>query len=250
MRIWLDTDRMESFDITPSEVWDALGRNNFLAAVGRTKGRDVQIDLLTDTDLKAVSEFRDLIVREREGTLVRLGDIAKVELGSEEPTGQAGFNGDPAIWLSVWPLPRANELEVAELLKKRIEEVRPTLPAGVEMTLAYDGTYYMDHAIKEITKTLIETVGIVALVVFIFMGSVRTVIVPLLAMPVSLIGSCIAILLFGFSLNLLTILAIVLSVGLVVDDAIVMVENVESHIREGKGKIEAALIGARELAPP
>jgi multidrug efflux pump len=129
MRVWLDTKRMESFDITPSEVWEALERNNFLAAVGKTKGRNVQIDLLTDTDLRAASEFEDLIVRERDGTLVRLSDVAKVELGSEEPTGQAGFNGKPAIWLSVWPLPSANELEVAALLKKRIEEVRPTLPA-------------------------------------------------------------------------------------------------------------------------
>ncbi|MGD9692964.1 MAG: efflux RND transporter permease subunit [Phycisphaerales bacterium] len=250
MRVWLDTAKMESIDITPGEVWDALGRNNFLAAVGRTKGRDVQIDLLTDTDLKGVDEFEDLIVREREGTLVRLKDIARVALGSEEPTGQAGFNGKPAIWLSVWPLPSANELEVASLLKRRIEEVRPTLPAGVEMTLAYDGTYYMDHAIKEITKTLIETMAIVSFVVFLFMGSIRTVIVPLVAMPVSLIGACIAMLLFGFSLNLLTILAIVLSVGLVVDDAIVMVENVERHIREGRSKIDAALIGARELFAP
>jgi multidrug efflux pump len=250
MRVWLDTSKMEAFDITPSEVWDALSRNNFLAAVGRTKGRDVQVDLLTDTDLKAAGEFRDLIVREREGSIVRLGDIANVDLGSEEPTGQAGFNGTPAVWLSVWPLPKANELEVADLLKKRIEEVRPSLPAGVHMTLAYDGTYYMDHAIKEISKTLVETVAIVALVVFLFMGSVRTVLVPLFAMPVSLVGACIAMLMFGFSLNLLTILAIVLSVGLVVDDAIVMVENVERHIREGKGKIEAAIIGARELFAP
>lgn len=250
MRVWLDTKRMESFDITPSEVWEALERNNFLAAVGRTKGRDVQIDLLTDTDLRAASEFEDLIVRERDGTIVRLSDVAKVELGSEEPTGQAGFNGDPAIWLSVWPLPSANELEVAALLKKRIEEVRPTLPASVEMTLAYDGTYYMENAIKEITKTLIETVAIVAVVVFLFMGSIRTMIVPLFAMPVSLVGACIAMLLFGFSLNLLTILAIVLSVGLVVDDAIVMVENVERHVREGKSRIDAALIGARELFAP
>ncbi|MFM9995557.1 MAG: efflux RND transporter permease subunit [Phycisphaerales bacterium] len=250
MRVWLDTTRMESFDITPAEVHAALARNNFLAAVGRTKSRDIQIDLLTDTDLRSVSEFEDLIVRERDGTLVRLRDIARVEMGSEEPTGQAGFNGKPAIWLSVWPLPRANELEVASLLKKRIEEVRPSLPAGVEMTLAYDGTYYMDHAIQEITTTLAETIGIVALVVFLFMGSIRTVMVPLMAMPVSLIGACIAMLLFGFSLNLLTILAIVLSVGLVVDDAIVMVENVERHIREGKPKLEAALIGARELFAP
>lgn len=250
MRVWLDPAKMESFDITPREAWSAMSRNNFLASVGKTKGKDVQIDLLTDTDLKSVPEFESLIVREREGTLVRLKDIARVELGSEEPTGQAGFNGKPAVWLSVWPLPRANELDVARLLKKRIAEIRPTLPAGVEMTLAYDGTYYMDHAIDEITTTLAETVGIVALVVFLFMGSLRTVLVPLVAMPVSLVGACIAMLLFGFSLNLLTILAIVLSVGLVVDDAIVMVENVERHVREGRSRIDAALIGAKELFGP
>lgn len=250
MRVWLDATKMEAFDITPGEVSSALTRNNFLAAVGHTKGRDVQIDLLTDTDLKSPESFEELIVREREGSMVRLKDIARIELGNEEPTGQAGFNGKPALWLSVWPLPRANELEVAALLKKRIEEVRPTLPSGVEMTLAYDGTYYMDHAITEITHTLIETVAIVALVVFLFMGSLRTVMVPLVAMPVSLVGACVAMLMFGFSLNLLTILAIVLSVGLVVDDAIVMVENVERHVRAGKSRIDAALIGARELFAP
>ncbi|QOJ00740.1 MAG: efflux RND transporter permease subunit [Phycisphaeraceae bacterium] len=250
MRVWLDTARLEGLDVTPGEVRAALARNNFLAAVGRTKSRDVQIDLLTDSDLRSAEEFEDMVIREREGTLVQLKDVARVELGSEEPTGEAGFNGKPAVWLSVWPLPRANELEVAAALKKRIEEVRPTLPAGVEMTLAYDGTYYMENAIKEITKTLAETIAIVALVIFLFMGSVRTVLIPLVAMPISLVGACIAILAFGFSLNLLTILAIVLSVGLVVDDAIVMVENVERHIREGKGKIQAALIGARELFVP
>ncbi|MBA4039450.1 MAG: multidrug efflux protein [Planctomyces sp.] len=250
MRVWLDSGKMESLGITASQAWDALGRNNFLAAVGKTKGRDVQIDLRADTDLRAASEFAQLIVRERDGTLVRLRDIARVELGSEEPTGQAGFNGKPAVWLSVWPLPSANELEVAALLKERLERVRPGLPAGVEMTLAYDGTYYMEHAIGEISTTLVETVGIVAVVVFLFMGSLRTVLVPLVAMPVSLVGACIAMLLFGFSLNLLTILAVVLSVGLVVDDAIVMVENVERHIRSGMAKRQAALVGARELVGP
>ncbi len=250
MRVWLSPTKMEALDITPGEVRAALSRNNFLAAVGRTKSRDVQIDLLTDSDLKSTAEFEDLIVRERDGTMVRLKDIARIELGNEEPSGEAGFNGKPAIWLSIWPLPRANELEVAAALKKRIEEVRPSLPAGVEMTLAYDGTYYMENAIKEITTTLVETVAIVALVVFLFLGSIRTVIVPLVAMPISLVGACLAMLLFGFSLNLLTLLAIVLSVGLVVDDAIVMVENVERHIREGKGRIEAALLGARELFAP
>ncbi len=250
MRVWLDESKLTALDVTPTEVNDALRNNNFVAAVGRTKGPDVQVDLLTNTDLRSVEEFTRLIVRERDGSIVRLGDVARVELGSEEPMGEAGLNAKPAIYLSVWPLPRANELEVAERLRKRLEEVRQTLPAGVEMKLAYDGTFYMSNALREITKTLAETILIVGLVVFLFMGSIRTMIVPLLAMPVSLVGACVFMVMFGFSLNLLTILAIVLSVGLVVDDAIVMVENVERHIREGKPRIQAALIGARELVAP
>src|SRR5690606_24522611 len=141
-----------------------------------------------------------------------------VELGSEEATAQSDFNGKPAIWFSVWPLPTANELDVAAALKAKLAELQPTIPAGVEMVLAYDGSYYMDHAIREIVHTLMETIAIVGLVVFLFMGSLRTVLVPMVAMPVSLVGACLAMLIFGFSLNLLTILAIVLAVGLVVDD--------------------------------
>ncbi len=250
MRVWLNPERMDALDISSDEVYTALARNNFLAAVGRTKNKDVQIDLLTDTDLHTSADFERLIVRESEGTIIRLSDIARVELASEEPTGQTGFNGKPAIYLSVWPLPRANELDVSAALKARMKDIQPHLPGGVRMDLAYDGTYYMENAIKEITHTLAETIGIVALVVFLFMGSIRTVLVPLIAMPISLVGACIAAYLMGFSLNLLTILAIVLSVGLVVDDAIVMVENVERHIREGRPKIDAALIGARELFGP
>lgn len=250
MRIWLSAAKMDALNVTPSEVWSALQRNNFLATVGRTKGPDVQIDLLTNTDLRTPAEFEQLIVREQEGTFVRLRDVARVELGSEEQTGRAGFNGQEAIWLSVWPLPSANELEVAAGLKAKLKDLKPKLPPGVGMVLAYDGTYYMENALKEITKTLVETIAIVGVVVFLFMGSLRTVLVPLIAMPISLIGACVAMSLMGFSLNLLTILAIVLSVGLVVDDAIVMVENVERHIREGKGKIDAALLGARELFAP
>jgi multidrug efflux pump len=250
MRVWLDAAKMDAQNVTPAEVWDALRRNNFLATVGRTKGPDVQIDLLTNTDLRSASEFDQLIVRETDGVLVRLKDVARVELGSEEQTGQAGFNGKQAIWLSVWPLPSANELDVASALKARIAEMETKLPGGVAMKLAYDGTYYMENALKEITKTLAETILIVGVVVFLFMGSLRTVLVPLIAMPISLVGACVLMVAMGFSLNLLTILAIVLSVGLVVDDAIVMVENVERHIREGKSKIDAALIGARELFAP
>jgi multidrug efflux pump len=250
MRVWIDESRLTALDVTPTEVYDALRNNNFLAAVGRTKSADVQVDLLTDTDLRSVDDFRNLIVRERDGSIVRLRDVADVELGSEEAMGEAGLNQDPAIYLSVWPLPSANELEVGDRLVKKLDELRAILPAGVSMELAYDGTFYMRNALREITKTLIETIIIVGIIVFLFMGSIRTMLVPLLAMPVSLIGACIFMAAFGFSLNLLTILAIVLSVGLVVDDAIVMVENVERHIREGMSRVNAALQGARELTGP
>ncbi|MFN7022440.1 MAG: efflux RND transporter permease subunit [Phycisphaerales bacterium] len=250
MRIWLDTLRMDALGLTSQEVRDALGRNNFVATIGRTKGPDVQVDLLTNTDLRSAAEFEQLIVRQRGSSIVRLRDVARVELSSEEPTGQAGFNGRPAIWLSVWPLPRANELDVAAALKAKLAEIAPKLPPNISMQLAYDGTYYMENALREIFITLGETIAIVAVVVFIFMGSIRTVLVPLIAMPISLLGACLAMTLFDFSLNLLSILAIVLAVGLVVDDAIVMVENVERHIRSGMNKTGAALLGARELVGP
>lgn len=250
MRIWLDPDRMTNLNITSDQVDAALRRNNFLATVGRTKSAEVQIDLLTDTDLRTPQEFEQMIVREIDGSVVRLRDVAKVELGSEEPTAEAGLDGKPAIYLSVWPLPKANELEVATLLKAEMRKLESTLPPGVDMAMAFDGTYYMENALREIAKTLLETVAIVGLVVFLFMGSLRTVLVPLLAMPVSLVGAALFMLIMGFSLNLLTILAIVLAVGLVVDDAIVMVENVERHIRAGRTKLQAAIIGARELVAP
>ncbi|MDZ4829193.1 MAG: efflux RND transporter permease subunit [Phycisphaerae bacterium] len=250
MRIWLNESTLTALDVSPSEVYDALRRNNFVAAVGRTKGREVQVDLLTDTDLRSTAEFENLIVRERDGSIVRLRDVARVELGSEEPLGEAGFDTSPAIYLSVWPLPSANEIDVASRLTMSMEALRPSLPPGVDMRLAYDGTYYMRNALMEIGKTLAETIGIVAIVVFLFMGSIRTVLVPLVAIPISIVGASIFMTLFGFSLNLLTILAVVLSVGLVVDDAIVMVENVERHVRAGMARIDAALVGARELFAP
>ncbi len=250
MRVWLDSTRMDALSITPTDVQEALRRNNFLATVGRTKGADVQLDLLTNSDLRTPAEFERMVVRESDGAIVRLGDVAKVEIGSEEPQAETGVNGKPGIYISVWPLPRANELDVAKALREAMARIEPTLPSGVHMQMAYDGTYYMEHALKEIGTTLGETIAIVGLVVFLFMGSFRTVIVPLLAMPISIVGACIFMMVMGFSLNLLTILAIVLCVGLVVDDAIVMVENVERHVREGKTRLQAALVGARELFSP
>ncbi|HEY5757698.1 MAG TPA: efflux RND transporter permease subunit [Steroidobacter sp.] len=250
MRVWIDPDRLAARNLSPGDVHDALRRNNYLAAVGQTKGNLVQVNLLANTDLRAVDEFENLIVADRDGAIVRLSDVARVELGSEEAAMVAKYNGQQSVYLGVWPLPGSNEIEVAQHLRDEMERIEPTLPADIQMRLVWDGTMFMRSALEEITKTLGETVLIVALVVFLFMGSIRTALVPLVAMPVSLVGAAVVMMAAGFSLNLLTILAIVLSVGLVVDDAIVVVENVERHIREGKTRIEAALAGARELAGP
>ena len=255
MRIWIDPDRLAARNLSPGDVHAALQRNNYLAAVGQTKGNIVQVNLLANTDLRAAEEFRNLIVADRGGAIVRLSDVARVELGAEEASMVAKYNDKQAVYLGVWPLPGSNEIDVAKRLRAEMERIRPTLPKDVDMRLVWDGTMFMRQALTEITKTLGETVLIVAVVVFLFMGSVRTALVPLMAMPVSLVGAGIVMYAFGFSLNLLTILAIVLSVGLVVDDAIVVVENVERHVRLGKSRIVetgtlAEVIRVVQLCPP
>ncbi len=250
MRVWIDPDRLAELNLSPGDVQDALRRNNYLAAVGRTKGNLVQVNLLANTDLRSTEEFESLIVADRGGAIVRLRDVARVEREAEEADMVAKYNETEGVYLGIWPVPGANEIEVAHRLRDEMERIRPTLPKDIEMRLVWDGTMFMRNALEEITKTLGETILIVAVVVFLFMGSVRTALVPLVAMPVSLIGAAIFMFAFGFSLNLLTILAIVLSVGLVVDDAIVVVENVERHVRQGKSRIEAAIMGARELLGP
>jgi multidrug efflux pump len=250
MRVWIDPDRLAAYNLSPGDVQAALRRNNYLAAVGRTKGNLVQVNLLANTDLRSVNEFQELIVADRGGAIVRLRDVARVEKGAEEAEMVAKYNRLEGVYLGVWPLVGSNEIEVAHRLREEMDRIRPTLPKDIDMQLVWDGTMFMESALTEITKTLGETILIVATVVFLFMGSIRTALVPLVAMPVSLIGAAIFMYAFGFSLNLLTILAIVLSVGLVVDDAIVVVENVERHVREGKSRIQAALIGSRELVGP
>jgi len=250
MRVWIDPDRLAAYNLAPGDVHAALQRNNYLAAVGQTKGDEIQVNLLANTDLRSEREFEDLIVTERGGAIVRLSDVARVELGSEEADFVAKYNDQEATYLGVWPQIGTNEIEVAHRLYEEMDRLRPTLPPDIDMQMAYDGTVFMQDALKEITKTLVETMLIVALVVFLFLGSIRTALVPLIAMPVSLVGAAIVMAAAGFSLNLLTILAIVLSVGLVVDDAIVVVENVERHVRLGKTRIQAALDGARELVGP
>jgi multidrug efflux pump len=250
MRIWLDADRLAAFGLGASEVEAALIRNNFLAAVGRTKGSQVQVDLLANTDLKSVDEFERLIVREDGNRIVRISDLGRVELGSEEETANVRHNGKDAVYLSVWPLPGTNEIAVAYALRDALADIRPDLPPGTEIDLAYDGTVYMENSLKEIAKTFAETVLIVGVIVFLFLGSWRSALVPLVTIPISLIGATAAMLAMGFSLNLLTLLAIVLSVGIVVDDAIVVVENVTRHMQNGMSRIQAALVSTRQLFTP
>ncbi|HEX6135742.1 MAG TPA: efflux RND transporter permease subunit [Longimicrobiales bacterium] len=250
MRVWIDPERLAALNLAPGDVHAALRRNNYLAAVGQTKGDLVQVNLLANTDLRSVGEFENLIVADRGGAVVRLSDVARVELGAEEATAVAKYNDREAVYLGVYPLVGVNEIEVAHRLRDEMHRIRQTLPPDIDMQLAYDATVFMEEALKEISKTLGETLLIVGFIVFLFMGSVRTALVPLAAMPISLIGAVVVMYALGFSLNLLTILAIVLSVGLVVDDAIVVVENIERHVRLGKTRIEAALVGARELVGP
>lgn len=250
MRIWISPNQLSELNLTPGDVYNALQRNNYIAAIGRIRSDTVQIDLLTNTDLRSVAEFEDLIVSQSSGGIIRLKDVATIELGSEEPLATAMYEGREAVYMSVWPLPGSNEIEVANELFAGMESLRPTLPEHIQMELAFDSTKFMRDALREISKTLAETVLIVGLVVFLFLGSIRTAIVPLVAMPVSLVGAMMLMLLLGFSLNLLTILAIVLAVGLVVDDAIVVVENIQRHVQLGLSRRAAALVGARELVGP
>lgn len=250
MRIWLKPDRLAALNIYPAQIRQVLAANNFLSAVGRTKGSLIQVNLTANTDLRTEEEFRNLVVFGSGDNLVRLRDVADVELGAENYDTQVRFGGDSAVFMGVWPLPNANSLDVIRLVRAELESIRRELPAGLTATIAYDATQYIEDAIQEVIKTLSETLLIVAIVIFLFLGSLRSVLIPLVAIPISLIGGIFLMQVFGFTLNLLTLLAIVLSVGLVVDDAIVMVENVERHVREGKKPVDAAILGARELVSP
>ena len=250
MRIWLKPDRMGAFDISPAQVRGALAANNFLAALGRSKGAYIQVNLTADTDLRTVDDFKRLVVRERNGTIVRLGDIADVVMGAEDYDSEVHFSGQTAVFIGVWPLPNANSLDVIKRVRTEMESIQRDLPTGLTARVAYDATNYISNAIREVLKTLGDTLMIVMVVIFLFLGSFRSVLIPVVAIPVSLIGGVFLMQAFGFTVNLLTLLAIVLSVGLVVDDAIVVVENVERHMREGKSPLDAALVGARELVGP
>jgi multidrug efflux pump len=250
MRIWLKPERMAALDISPQQVRQALAANNFLSALGHTKGSLIQVNLTANTDLTTVDDFQRLVVREGDGAIVRLEDIADVVLGAEDYDSEVHFSGQTAVFMGIWPLPNANSLDVITRMRAEMDSIQKQLPVGLEARIAYDATSYIRNAIREVLKTLGDTLMIVMVVIFLFLGSFRAVFIPVIAIPLSLIGGVFLMQVFGFTVNLLTLLAIVLSVGLVVDDAIVVVENVERHLSLGKRPFEAALIGARELVGP
>ena len=250
MRIWLKPDKMAAYGISPSALRDALARNNYLSALGKTKGSMVSVNLIANTDLRTPEEFRQLVVKEENGVVVRLGDVADVVLGAENYEQDVRFNGQTATFMGIWVLPTANSLDVIRGVRDEIPAIQSQLPAGMKIGIPYDSTEYIQDAIDEVLTTLTETLLIVIVVIFLFLGSVRALIIPVVAIPISLVGAVFLMLVAGFTINLLTLLAIVLSVGLVVDDAIVMVENVERHLHEGKRPLQAALDAARELVGP
>jgi len=250
MRIWLKPERMAALNISPVQVRQSLSANNVLSALGRTKGSLIQVNLTADTNLTSVGEFKRLVIREQDGAIVRLEDIAEVALGAEDYDAEVRFSGQTAVFMGIWPLPNANSLDVIKRVRIEMEAIQKDLPGGMHARIAYDATAYIDNAIKEVIITLSETLLIVVIVIFLFLGSLRSAFIPVIAIPLSLIGAVFLMQVFGFTINLLTLLAVVLSVGLVVDDAIVVVENVERHLREGGTPFDAAIIGARELIGP
>jgi len=250
MRIWLKPDKMAALGISPSSVHDALAHNNYLSALGSTKGSMVSVNLVANTDLRTADEFKQLVVKNNNGVVVRLGDIADVVLGAQNYDSEVRFNGETATFMGIWVLPTANSLEVIKQVRATIPGIQAELPTGMKVGVPYDSTAYIQDAINEVLRTLTETLLIVVVVIFLFLGSMRSVLIPVVAIPISLIGAVFLMLTFGFTINLLTLLAIVLSVGLVVDDAIVMVENVERHMQLGKTPYRAAVDAARELVGP
>jgi multidrug efflux pump len=250
MRVWLKPDRLAALNISPAQIRQALAANNYLAAVGQTKGALVQVNLTANTDLRSVQEFRQLIVRQDGGAVVRLSDVADVVMGAEDSDTEVNFTGQTAVFIGIWALPNANSLDVIRRIRAEMDTLQREVPEQLKAQIAFDGTEYIQNALDEVVGTLLETLLIVVLVIFVFLGSVRSILIPVVAIPVSLIGTVFLMQVFGFTVNLLTLLAVVLSVGLVVDDAIVVVENVERHLREGLSPVEAAMKGARELVGP
>lgn len=250
MRIWLKPKRMAAFNVTASEVRQQLAANNVLAPVGKTKGNLVNVDFSASTDLQTEAQFRQLIIRETDNAIIRLEDVADVELGSESYDSLVEFNGKQAIFIGINVATDANLLSTIEQIRDRFPKIQQDAPAGLAAEIVYDSTEYVEQAIDEVIITILEAVVIVIVVIFLFLGSLRTVLIPAVAVPLSLLGGCAIMWAMGFTFNLMTLLAMVLAIGMVVDDAIIVLENIHRHIEEGKSPKDAALVGTRELIGP
>jgi hydrophobe/amphiphile efflux-1 (HAE1) family protein len=250
MRVWLKPDRLAAFGLSPSQVWAALAAQNYLSAVGKTKGDMTFVNLTARTDVHSAEDFRALVLREQNGAVVRVGDIADVELGADDYEVKVMLRGNETTMISISVLPTANSLDVAKRVRAVWPEIAGQLPASIQGNIVHDATAFISDSIDEVVKTLLEAMLIVVIVIYLFLGSFRSVLIPVVAIPLSLVGGTVLMLAMGFSVNLLTLLAMVLAIGLVVDDAIVVVENIHRHIEEGLTPLDAALKGAHELVGP
>jgi len=250
IRVWLDPQKLAAHNITAADVYSVLGTNDYLSAVGTTRGQMVQVNLTASTNLKSLDDFRNLVITSKNGAYVRLSDVANVTLGSTDYDSQANFDGNPGVVIAISVTPTSNVLDVVKGVRAVLPGINAQLPQGLTSFVAYDSTKFISSAINEVEWTLGEAIVIVIFVIFIFLGSPRAVIIPIVTIPLSLIGAGIFMLVFGFTINLLTLLAFVLAIGLVVDDAIIVVENVSRHLEEGRTAMEAAILGARELGGP
>ncbi|HEY4920863.1 MAG TPA: efflux RND transporter permease subunit, partial [Xanthobacteraceae bacterium] len=250
LRAWLDPQKLAAFGLTATDVSAALTANDFISGIGNTKGQMVQVNLTASTSLHTADEFRNLVIKQTGGAIVRLKDVANVTLGSEDYESEVGFDGKQAVYIGIQVAPSANLLEVIKGVRDVFPQIQALLPHGLNGEIIYDSTEFVNSAINEVIRSLLEALAIVTAVVFLFLGSVRSALIPTVAIPLSLVGVLIVLLALGYSINLLTLLALVLAIGLVVDDAIIVVENVNRHIEEGARPIDAALLAARELGGP
>ncbi|HET7634186.1 MAG TPA: efflux RND transporter permease subunit [Burkholderiales bacterium] len=250
MRVWLEPDKMAAYGVSAAQVRQVLAANDFISAVGRTEGQMVTVDLIASTGVHSVDEFKKLIVKSQNGAIVRLGDVAHITLGAEDYNTSVVFDGLHAVFIGIKVAPAANLLTVIDRVRHVFPQIQSQLPQGLQAKIVYDSTDYINSSIHEVLQTLIEALVIVTIVIFLFLGSIRSTLIPIIAMPLSLIGAFLFMLVLGYSINLLTLLALVLAIGLVVDDAIIVVENVHRHMELGSSPFEAALAGARELGSP
>src|SRR5271154_814423 len=250
LRAWLDPQKLAAYGLTATDVSQALTANDYISGIGTTKGQMVQVNLSASTSLHSAEEFRNLVIRQSNGAIVRLKDVANVVLGAEDYESEVGFDGKQAVYIGIQVAPAANLLDVIGGVHKIFPDIQALLPHGLNGEIVYDSTEFVTSSIREVIRSLLEALAIVTVVVFLFLGSVRSSLIPVVAIPLSLVGTFIVLLALGYSINLLTLLALVLAIGLVVDDAIIVVENVNRHLEDGMAPIPAAITAARELGWP